>query len=72
MNDKHPSQQLAAFAATLRFDDIPDAVVRRAEADHRATGWAWSKEGLLRVDGRARPERWTHFCRVRPRINRKP
>src|SRR5438105_7457778 len=30
MND-HPSQTLARFAATLRFDDIPPAVVRRAE-----------------------------------------
>src|SRR5437870_12465967 len=29
MND--PSQTLARFAATLRFDDIPPAVVRRAE-----------------------------------------
>lgn len=27
----HPSQALARFAATLRFDDIPAAVVRRAE-----------------------------------------
>jgi 2-methylcitrate dehydratase PrpD len=27
----HPSQTLAAFAANLRFDDIPDPVVRRAE-----------------------------------------
>jgi len=31
MNNDHPSQQLAAFAASLRFEDIPDAVVRRAE-----------------------------------------
>ena len=30
MND-HPSQALARFAATLRFDAIPAAVVRRAE-----------------------------------------
>ena len=30
MND-HPSKTLAAFAATLRFEDIPEAVVRRAE-----------------------------------------
>jgi len=30
MND-HPSQTLARFAATLRFDDLPPAVVRRAE-----------------------------------------
>ena len=30
MND-HPSQALATFAATLQFDDIPEAVVRRAE-----------------------------------------
>ena len=30
MND-HPSQTLARFAATLRFDDIPAAVVRRTE-----------------------------------------
>ena len=30
MND-HPSQTLARFAATLRFDDIPSVVVRRAE-----------------------------------------
>ena len=30
MND-HPSQTLARFAATLRFDDIPSAVVRRAQ-----------------------------------------
>ncbi|MGZ9709485.1 MmgE/PrpD family protein [Glaciimonas sp. GNP009] len=27
----HPSQTLANFAATLRFEDIPEAVVRRAE-----------------------------------------
>jgi len=27
----HPSQTLAAFAATLRFEDIPPPVVRRAE-----------------------------------------
>jgi len=31
MNDDHPSQTLARFAATLRFEDIPAAVVRRAE-----------------------------------------
>ena len=31
MNDEHPSQTLARFAATLRFEDIPVAVVRRAE-----------------------------------------
>ncbi|MGJ7916473.1 MmgE/PrpD family protein [Massilia sp. LXY-6] len=30
-NDHHPSQELAAFAAQLRFEDIPDAVMRRAE-----------------------------------------
>ncbi|MEO8408236.1 MAG: MmgE/PrpD family protein [Oxalobacteraceae bacterium] len=30
MND-HPSQTLASFAATVRFDDIPETVVRRAE-----------------------------------------
>jgi 2-methylcitrate dehydratase PrpD len=30
MND-HPSQALARFAASLRFDDIPPAVVRRTE-----------------------------------------
>jgi len=29
--DDHPSRILAHFAATLRFDDIPSAVVRRAE-----------------------------------------
>jgi len=28
---KHPSQALAAFAAQLRFEDIPDAVARRTE-----------------------------------------
>jgi 2-methylcitrate dehydratase PrpD len=27
----HPSKDLAAFAATLKFSDIPDSVVRRAE-----------------------------------------
>ena len=27
---EHPSQVLARFAATLRFDEIPSAVVRRA------------------------------------------
>lgn len=27
----HPSQTLASFAATLRFEDIPKPVVRRAE-----------------------------------------
>jgi 2-methylcitrate dehydratase PrpD len=31
MNDKHPSQQLATFAAQLRFEDIPAPVMRRAE-----------------------------------------
>jgi 2-methylcitrate dehydratase PrpD len=31
MTDPHPTQALATFAATLRFEDIPDAVVRRAE-----------------------------------------
>jgi 2-methylcitrate dehydratase PrpD len=31
MNDNHPSQELATFAAKLRFEDIPDAVMRRAE-----------------------------------------
>lgn len=29
--NEHPSQTLARFAATLRFDDLPPAVVRRAE-----------------------------------------
>ena len=27
----HPSKTLAAFAARLQFDSIPDAVMRRAE-----------------------------------------
>ncbi len=31
MNQDHPSRTLAEFAAGLRFDSIPDAVVRRAE-----------------------------------------
>jgi len=31
MNDDHPSQTLAAFAAHLRFEDIPAPVMRRAE-----------------------------------------
>jgi 2-methylcitrate dehydratase PrpD len=31
MNDDHPSQTLAAFAANLQFEDIPPAVLRRAE-----------------------------------------
>jgi 2-methylcitrate dehydratase PrpD len=31
MHDDHPSQPLASFAAGLRFDDIPEPVVRRAE-----------------------------------------
>jgi 2-methylcitrate dehydratase PrpD len=31
MNDDHPSQTLAAFAANLKFEDIPPAVLRRAE-----------------------------------------
>jgi 2-methylcitrate dehydratase PrpD len=31
MHEHHPSQALAAFAATLRFEDIPAPVVRRAE-----------------------------------------
>jgi 2-methylcitrate dehydratase PrpD len=31
MNDDYPGQTLATFAATLQFDDIPPAVVRRAE-----------------------------------------
>ena len=31
MNDDHPSQTLAAFAANLQFDDIPPPVLRRAE-----------------------------------------
>jgi 2-methylcitrate dehydratase PrpD len=30
-NSNHPSKALAAFAATLQFDSIPDAVMRRAE-----------------------------------------
>jgi 2-methylcitrate dehydratase PrpD len=29
--NNHPSQELAAFAANLRFDDIPQPVLRRAE-----------------------------------------
>ncbi len=29
--DNHPSKTLATFAATLQFDSIPEAVVRRAE-----------------------------------------
>src|SRR3569833_4746118 len=29
--DMHPSSTLAAFAATLRFEDIPEPVLRRAE-----------------------------------------
>jgi 2-methylcitrate dehydratase PrpD len=31
MYNEHPSQALAAFAATLRFEDIPAPVMRRAE-----------------------------------------
>jgi len=31
MMNNHPSKALARFAATLQFDSIPDAVVRRAE-----------------------------------------
>lgn len=31
MSPSHPEQQLAEFAATLRFDDVPAAVVRRTE-----------------------------------------
>lgn len=31
MHNDHPSQALATFAAQLRFEDIPDAVMRRAE-----------------------------------------
>jgi 2-methylcitrate dehydratase PrpD len=31
MHNDHPSQTLATFAAQLRFEDIPDAVMRRAE-----------------------------------------
>jgi 2-methylcitrate dehydratase PrpD len=31
MSDAHPTQTLAHFAATLRFDAIPDPVIRRAE-----------------------------------------
>jgi 2-methylcitrate dehydratase PrpD len=31
MNDDHPSATLAAFAANLRFEDIPAPVMRRAE-----------------------------------------
>jgi 2-methylcitrate dehydratase PrpD len=31
MNNDHPSQQLATFAAKLRFEDIPPPVLRRAE-----------------------------------------
>ena len=31
MDNHHPSQELAAFAASLRFEDIPDVVMRRAE-----------------------------------------
>jgi 2-methylcitrate dehydratase PrpD len=29
--NNHPSQELATFAANLRFEDIPDTVMRRAE-----------------------------------------
>ena len=29
--NEHPSRSLAHFAATLRFDDIPAPVLRRAE-----------------------------------------
>jgi 2-methylcitrate dehydratase PrpD len=31
MNNDHPSQELATFAAKLRFEDIPAPVMRRAE-----------------------------------------
>ncbi|MFZ2652300.1 MAG: MmgE/PrpD family protein [Burkholderiaceae bacterium] len=31
MATAHPEQQLAEFAATLSFDDVPDAVLRRTE-----------------------------------------
>jgi 2-methylcitrate dehydratase PrpD len=31
MNNDHPSQTLATFAANLRFEDIPQPVMRRAE-----------------------------------------
>jgi 2-methylcitrate dehydratase PrpD len=31
VNNDHPSQELATFAASLRFDDIPATVIRRAE-----------------------------------------
>jgi 2-methylcitrate dehydratase PrpD len=31
MNNTHPSQTLATFAANLRFEDIPQPVMRRAE-----------------------------------------
>jgi len=31
MNNDHPSQQLATFAARLRFEDIPAPVIKRAE-----------------------------------------
>jgi 2-methylcitrate dehydratase PrpD len=31
VNNDHPSQELATFAARLRFDDIPATVIRRAE-----------------------------------------
>ena len=31
MSDTHPTQTLAHFASTLRFDAIPDPVMRRAE-----------------------------------------
>ena len=31
LNHDHPSQALATFAAGLRFDDIPAAVLRRTE-----------------------------------------
>ena len=31
MNSTHPERELAGFAATLRFSDVPDAVLRRTE-----------------------------------------
>jgi hypothetical protein len=49
MNNHHPSQILAGFAANLRFDDIPQSVVPRAEALRLAGFSGAASEAEMRV-----------------------
>ena len=61
--NEHPSRDLAQFAASLRFDDIPAAVVRRAEdllldwfGSALAGKGARAVESVDRLVGPAHPE----------------